>query len=61
MDEKRETISEFENFKGDEKYQRKQISHLQGCPAEEISCIELEDFGHTYKKPQGVLKLNILN
>lgn len=60
MDEKRETISEFENFKCDEKYQREQISHLQGCPAEEISCIELEDFGHTYKKPQGVLKLNIL-
>lgn len=61
MDKERETISEFENFKGDEKYQREIIGTLQGCPAEEIDCIELEDFGHTYKKPQGVLKLNILN
>lgn len=60
MDKERETISEFENFKG-EKYKREIISTLHGCPAEEIDCIELEDFGHTYKKPQGVLKLNILN
>lgn len=61
MDKERETISEFENFINSKEYKREKINKLEGCPAEEIECIELEDFGHMYEKPQGVLKMNILN
>lgn len=61
MSKERETISEFENFIQDSiKYPREKISTIKGCPTEKIETIELEEFGHTYQKPQGILKMNIL-
>ena len=61
MDKERETISKFENFEGNRNYNRQTMNKLEGCPEEAIECIELEDFGHVYEKPQGVLKMNILS
>ena len=61
MEEKRETLSEFENFIGNkEKFTREKVNAINGCPTEQIETIELEEFGHVYKKPQGILKMNIL-
>lgn len=61
MEEKRETISEFENFIGNkEKFPREKINTIKGCPTEQIETVELEEFGHVYQKPQGILKMNIL-
>ena len=61
MEEKRETISEFENFIGNkEKFTREKVNAIKGCPTEQIKTVELEEFGHVYQRPQGILKMNIL-
>lgn len=61
MEEKRETISEFENFIGNKgKFPREKINAINGCPTEQIEKVELEEFGHAYQRPQGILKMDIL-
>lgn len=61
MEEIRETLSEFENFIGNkENFTREKINTINGCPTEQIETVELEEFGHTYQRPQGILKMNIL-
>lgn len=61
MEEKRETLSEFENFIGNkEKFTREKVNAIKGCPTEQIETVELEEFGHVYQRPQGILKMNIL-
>lgn len=55
-----EIISEYCNFKHGEHDQRGIPADIEGISKDKIIVRELENFGHTYKKPQGVLKMNIL-
>ena len=57
--QERETITEFEKFNRDPKSQRVHIK-IEGCSEKNIIVHELEDFGHTYKSPKQILKLDIL-